>query len=77
MDYQMMKDLQRINGIFDLLYSIGPIALYGGILLVVVSVVLLVSKNKKFGTIVGILGLFLTIAGVAINNFLSNVRFGG
>lgn len=77
MDYQMMEDLQRMNSIFDLLYSIAPIALYGGILLVVVSVVLLVSKNKKLGTIVGILGLFLTIAGVVINNFLSNVRFGG
>lgn len=77
MDYQMMEDLQRMNSIFDLLYSIAPIALYGGILLVVVSVVLLISKNKKLGTIVGILGLFLTIAGVVINNFLSNVRFGG
>ena len=73
----MIEYLQRLNSIFVLLYSIAPIALYGGILLVVVSVVLLVSKNKKLGTIVGILGLFLTIAGVVINNFLSNVRFGG
>lgn len=77
MDYQMMENLQRMNSIFDLLYSIAPIALYGGILLVVVSVILLVSKNKKLCTIVGILGLFLTIAGIVINNFLSNVRFGG
>ena len=77
MDYQMMEDLQRMNSIFDLLYSIAPIALYGGILFIVVSLVLIVSKNKKSGTLVGILGLFLTIAGVVINNFLSNVRFGG
>lgn len=77
MDYQMMEDLQRMNSIFDLLYSIAPIALYGGILFIVVSLVLIVSKNKKSGTLVGILGLFLTIAGVVINNFLSNVRLGG
>lgn len=73
----MMEDLQRMNSIFDLLYSIAPIALYGGILFIVVSLVLIVSKNKKSGTLVGILGLFLTIAGVVINNFLSNVRLGG
>lgn len=72
-----MEDLQRMNSIFDLLYSIAPIALYGGILFIVVSLVLIVSKNKKSGTLVGILGLFLTIAGVVINNFLSNVRLGG
>lgn len=77
MDYQMMEDLQRMNGIFDLLYSIAPIALYGGLLLVVVSVVLFIKKNKKTGTFIGILGLVLAIVGVFINNFLSNVRFGG
>lgn len=72
-----MEDLQRMNSIFDLLCSIAPIALYGGILFLVVSVVLFISKNKKLGTIVGILGVFFTIVGIVINNFLSNVKFGG
>lgn len=77
MDYQMMEDIQRMNSTFDLLYSIAPIALYGGILLIVISLLLFISKNKKIGAIVGILGLLVTIAGVIINNFLSNVMFGG
>lgn len=45
----MIEDMQKMNNMFDLVYSISPMALYRVTLLIVISIVLFVSKKKKLG----------------------------
>lgn len=74
MDYQMMQDIILINNIMDILYSIAPISLYGGIALLILSI-FQIKQNGKFSKLLGVISILMIVLGIIVKTIISNVMF--
>lgn len=72
MDYQMLNDSMIINNIMDMLYSIGPLSLIAG---VIILIIFFINIKKKIGKILLVISIILIISGIAMNTIISSVMF--